>query len=200
MMRAHDPREESPLPVDQVRAGRSENAVAYTRHLAAPIDEHGRDVAAIGRCALHVGRILTEVDQPNLEPLALELLVEAIDGRQLLPAIRSPRGPEEQQHHLAAQILEPRHLAIWIGQGEVRGRLGRIVGLGLEDGPLRSGGGRLRREQQDAGHRRPAHHVAFESLRAWSTSSALSRLSGLSMTLMYFTVPVLSMMKYARLA
>src|SRR5215831_9505119 len=198
--RAHDPREESPLSVDHIHAGRPEHTVPRPRHLAAPIDEHGRDVATLGRRAFHMGGILTEADQPYLEPLALELLVEAIDGRQLLPAIRSPRGPEEQQHHLPAQILEPRHLAVGIGQGEVRGRLGRIVSLGLEGGPLRSGGGRLRREQQDAGHRRPAHHAAFESLRAWSTSSALSRSSGLSMILMYFTVPVLSMMKYARLA
>src|SRR5262245_60959639 len=101
VVRAGNPREESPLPVDQIRAGRPEHAVAHTGHLAAPIDEHGCDVATLGHGALHVGGIFTEADQPNLEPLALELLVETIDGRQLLPAIRSPRRPEEQQHHLA---------------------------------------------------------------------------------------------------
>src|SRR5438132_13706258 len=69
---------------------------------------------------------------------------------------------------------------------------------------LRAGDGVGRIERSDprqsghghAEHERPPRprHAAPESLSALSTSSALSRSSGLFMTLMYFTVPVLSMM------
>src|SRR6266699_89571 len=180
---ADDASDKPPRTVDHVCRGWAEDAIAYPRDLTLLVNENGRGIAALDGRALDERRILAEAHEPDLEPLAPQLRVEAIDGRQLLPAGRSPRRPEEEEHHLAAQVLEPRYLAVGVRQGESRGGLGRLIGLGLERGPVRGGGGRPRRKQQDTDHRRPAHHEAPDSLSALSRSPGSSRSSGLSITL-----------------
>src|SRR5213593_2372025 len=94
-------------------------------------------------------------------------------------------------------------LAMEVGQAEGGRGLRRLVGNDLhrrEIGCRERGRGGERHDHAEHKSRLRLHHAAPESLSALSTSSALSRLSGLSKTLMYFTVPALSMMKYARLA
>ena len=58
---------------------------------------------------------LAEGDQQHLQALTLELLVQPVDGRQLLPAVRSPGGPEEEQQRLALLILQPHGAAVQVG-------------------------------------------------------------------------------------
>src|SRR5262249_45930350 len=137
-----------------------------------------------------------------LQALAPQLARYLIDGRQLLPTVRSPGGPEEEHHHLSAQVGEVSFLAVEVRQAEGGRWLRRLVRNDLHRSEI---GGRERGRGDDSGRHaehqgRQCFHDAPDPLSAASTSSALSRLSGLSMTLMYLTVPVLSMMKYARLA
>jgi hypothetical protein len=61
------------------------------------------------------------VHEQHLEPLGLELPVQPVDGRQLLPAVGSPGRPEEEQDDLAANVFEPNGAPVERGQGE-RGR------------------------------------------------------------------------------
>src|SRR2546428_604128 len=174
------PADEPALAVEQVHRRRAPHAIHAARRVAALVEQHGGGVAALGdRFANDVGT-LAEVDQADLQTPGLVLLIEGVDGRQLLPTVRSPGGPEEEEHHLAAQRLERLRRAVEPGQRE-RGRgLRRLVGLDLEAREI-GGGGRDRRDRQgDGGGERDdgGPHFAPESLSACRTSSGLSSSSG----------------------
>src|SRR5262245_16827678 len=189
--------------VHEIHRGRPEHAVATAGHLTALVEQHRCGVAALLDRLPHEIGTLPEIDQDDLETLALQLARDLVDGRQLLPTVRSPGGPEEQHHDLAPEIGELDRLAVQIGQGEGWRGLGRVVGDDLHRGEVRRGErgrGAERHSRHRDGEEPSAHHAAPESFSAFTTSSALRRFSGLSMILMYFTVPVLSMMKYARFA
>src|SRR5208337_4184379 len=63
----------------------------------------------------------------HLEPLVLILPLHLLEPRNLDLARPAPRGPEIQQHHLAAIIAEVHYLAIGILQREIRSRLALVV-------------------------------------------------------------------------
>src|SRR5262249_30201532 len=120
-----------------------------------------------------------------------------------LPAIRSPGRPEEQQDDLAAKILEADRASLGRRQCECRSGLGRLIRLDLKTRGVRAGGPGAADGQQRQGEHDDEGTTgddAAEALTAFKTSSGSSRSSGLSMTLTNLTVPVLSMMKYARFA
>src|SRR3989441_9839136 len=172
--------DEPALAVEQRHRRRAPPAIHAARRVAALVEQHGGGVAALGdRFANDVGT-LAEVDQADLQTPGLVLLIEGVDGRQLLPTVRSPGGPGEEEHHLAAQRLERLRRAVEPGQRE-RGRgLRRLVGLDLEAREI-GGGGRDRRDRQgDGGGERDdgGPHFAPESLSACRTSSGLSSSSG----------------------
>src|SRR5207237_3422009 len=102
--RAHHAAEQTALAIDEIRGWRSKDAVDLAGHITALVEEHRRGVPALRDRALHEDRAFTKGDQPHLEPLGLELAVDLVDGRQLLPAVGSPGGPEEEEHHLPAQV------------------------------------------------------------------------------------------------
>ena len=70
------------------------------------VQEDGRGVPALLRRLFHEVRTLAEVHEQDLEPLGLELPVQPVDGRQLLPAVGSPGRPEEEEDNLAAELVE----------------------------------------------------------------------------------------------
>ena len=88
----HGAPDQPPLPVDEVHGGRSPHSVHAAGDVTAFIEEHGRRVAALLRGLSHEIGILAEIDEPHLEALALQLLVQAIDGRQLF---------RQSGHHVA---------------------------------------------------------------------------------------------------
>jgi hypothetical protein len=94
------------LAIDQVRRGRTPDAVDPARHVTGGVQEDERGVPALLRRLLHEVRTLAEVHEQDLEPLGLELPVPPVDGRQLLPAVGSPGRPEEEQDDLAAKVFE----------------------------------------------------------------------------------------------
>src|SRR5438105_3560423 len=73
---ADHPAHEPPLPVYQVRGRRTKDAVRLARHLAGLVDQHARGIAALLRSSSNERGILTEADEQDLEPLALELASE----------------------------------------------------------------------------------------------------------------------------
>src|SRR5262249_32971744 len=149
---------------------------------ATPVDQHRRHVATFPDNTLHAFRVLPKADQEDLEALPPKLAIEFIDGRQLLPAIGSPRRPEEEKDQLAAQRLQADRLAREIGQREDRRDLWRLIGLRLERGevwPRGAGAGR-RQERDGQGGTRDSPPHAPTCLRAASTSSGWRRSSGLS--------------------
>src|SRR5207302_7929511 len=103
---------------------------------------------------------------------------------KLIPTVRSPGGPEEEHHHLAAERLERLRRAVETGQRE-RGRgLRRLVGLDLEAREV-GGGGRDRRDRQDDGRGERddrGSHFAPDCLSACRTSSGLSSSRGVFWT------------------
>ena len=48
-------------------------------------------------------RVLPEVDEEDFQSPGFQISMKLLDGRQLLPAGGSPRGPEEEHHDLAAK-------------------------------------------------------------------------------------------------
>src|SRR5687768_14347087 len=98
--RADDAAHEVAGAVDQVDGRRPEDAVVAPGRFPALVEEHGRRVAPLLDGTAHeIGR-LAESDQADFEAASLVAIIERVDGRQLLPARRSPRGPEEEHHHL----------------------------------------------------------------------------------------------------
>src|SRR5439155_6383383 len=81
VVRAHQTPDQLSLPVDEVGGRRSPDPVKLPRDLPGLVEEHGSDVAALGRRASHEGRVFPEADQQDLEPLRLEVLIEPVDGR-----------------------------------------------------------------------------------------------------------------------
>ena len=81
--------------------------------------------------------LLLREKPPAPETLAAELLVQRVDGRQLLPAVGSPGGPEEEQHHLPAKVGESLRLPSEVGQVERRRRLRLVVALHLHRREIR---------------------------------------------------------------
>src|SRR5438046_2962341 len=197
LARANGPAEEPSLTIHEVRGGRPPHAVEAPGHVAARIEEHGRFVAALFDGLAHECHILTEVDEPHLETLAAELLVQRVDGRQLLPAVGSPGGPEEEQHHLPAQVGETLCLSSEVEQLEGWRSFGRLQALHLEGGEVRAcgrrRGGRERGGHHDGGE--AATHQMPAAFTAASKSAGSRRSSGLSMTLTNFTTPFLSITK-----
>src|SRR5262245_53495109 len=194
---------EAALPVDEVHGGRPEHSVDAPGDVPAGVQQDRRRVPALGHRAPDEGRVLAEAHEQDLEALGPQVVVQPVDGRQLLPAVGSPRGPEEQQHDLAAEILQAHALAAEVGQGEGGRRPRRLVGHDLHAREVRSrrgragGDGQPRRRGQC---RQEPPHPPPALLSASSTSSALRRSSGFDWTFAYRTTPWRSMMKYARLA
>src|SRR6202521_2252517 len=86
--------------------GQPPDAVDPPRHVTGGVQEDERGVPALLRRLLHELRTLAEGHEQDLEPLGLELPVQSVDGRQLLPAVGSPGRPEEEQDDLAAKVFE----------------------------------------------------------------------------------------------
>src|SRR5439155_14301693 len=130
------------------------------------------------------------------ESLALEVLIELVDGRQLLPAVRSPGRPEEDEHDLAAQVGEVHRLPLEVGQREGWRRLGRLVGHDSYTVEVGWGGDGARRDQRhdEACQREQTCH-ARRSFSALRTSSGSRRSSGLGLMFCHLRTPFLSMMK-----
>src|SRR5262245_61837535 len=92
--RADYPPDELAAAVDEIHRGRPEHAVATAGHLTALVEQHRCSVAALLDRLPHEIGTLPENDQDDLETLALQLARDLVDGRQLLPTVRSPGGPE----------------------------------------------------------------------------------------------------------
>src|SRR5262249_34225034 len=106
--------------------------------------------------------------------------------------------PEEQQDHLPPEILKPHGAPVGRRKRERRRDFGRLVLLDLQAREVGAGGpgaadGQQRQGQQDNGA--ATGHEAVDALTVFRTSSGSRRSSGLSITFMHLTVPVLSMMK-----
>src|SRR3989338_7028974 len=115
--------------VDEVERGRAPDPVDLSGDLPALIEEDGGDVAPLLNGSLDQFRVLPEADHEHLEALALKVRVELVDGRQLLPAVRSPGGPEVEQDHLAPEALQADRLPLEVRKRE--GGRGRRGGVGL---------------------------------------------------------------------
>src|SRR5262249_12658500 len=85
--RADTARDQPPCAVDHVDSGWAPDAVQAAGHVPAAVDQDRGDVAPLVDDLLHVGRVLTEVDEQYLKAPALQVRVELVDGRQLLPAV-----------------------------------------------------------------------------------------------------------------
>src|SRR5262249_21168945 len=135
-----------------------------------------------------------------LEAPALQVRVELVDGRQLLPAVGSPCRPEKEEDDLAPELGEVPRVSLEVGEVEGGRRLRRVVRLELEGAEVRARGrggeaqpsDEKRAEECDAASR---DHDAPLSRSAFKTSSGSRRSSGLSWILTYFTTPSRSMMK-----
>src|ERR671919_3058324 len=93
--------DEATLAVDEVDRRRAPDAVDAAGDVAALVEQDRCGVAALLHGATDQVGGLAKRDEQDLEPLALELTVQRVDGRQLLPAVRSPGGPVEEEHNLA---------------------------------------------------------------------------------------------------
>src|SRR5213078_2561922 len=114
-------------PVGEVGGGRPPDPVELPRDLSGLVEEDGGDVTTLGGRALHARGVFPKADQQDLEPLCPKILVQPVDGRQLLPAVGSPGRPEEDEHDLAAQVGKAHGLPLEVGECE-RGRgLGRRI-------------------------------------------------------------------------
>ena len=78
---ALDAADQPALAIDQVRRGRTPDAVDPARHVTGGVQEDERGVPALLRRLLHEVRTLAEVHEQDLEPLGLELPVQPVDGR-----------------------------------------------------------------------------------------------------------------------
>src|SRR5262245_9338275 len=70
------PSDQPALAVDDVEGRRAPHPVDLPRHIAALVDQHGRGVAAVLHRLPDPFRILLEVDEKDLKPLAAIFLVE----------------------------------------------------------------------------------------------------------------------------
>jgi hypothetical protein len=74
--RALDAADQPALAINQLRCGRTPDAVDPARHVTGGVQEDGRDVPALLRRLLHKVRTLAEGHEQDLEPLGLELPVQ----------------------------------------------------------------------------------------------------------------------------
>src|SRR5262249_60328547 len=73
--------EEPPLPIDQVYGRRAPHAVYASAGVAALVEQHRRDVAALGDRLAHELGALAKVDEPDFQTAGPVLLIQRVDGR-----------------------------------------------------------------------------------------------------------------------
>ena len=100
------------MPVDDVGSGSTPHAPLFPGHLSALIEDDGSNIPALLDGSLDQVRVLPDIHEENFEALVLELAVDSVNGRQLLPAVGSPGGPEEDQDHLPREVCETNRLPL----------------------------------------------------------------------------------------
>ena len=140
------------LPVDQERLGVLDHAEAL-EPLAVLVLQHRVAELVLADEVLRARGDVEHVHAEHGASLALEAAVPALEQRRLGPAGLAPRGPEVEDHDLAAVVGERAGaVAAQPGQLELGRRLPLAGGERLIDAAVRIGLGEPVREQRDERH------------------------------------------------
>ena len=107
-----------PFAIDEKAGGDAQHAVSFG-HNTAFIQQSGKRQALFLSESLHSPSLFAYVHSQDDETLIAVLFVSLLQSGPLFTAVRSPGGPEIDEHRLASQVAQRYLVAVQIGQREV---------------------------------------------------------------------------------
>jgi hypothetical protein len=108
-----------PLATDEEAGGDAQHAVSFG-HSAAFVQQGGKRQAMFLSESLYSGVLFADIHSQDDETLIAVFFVSLLQSGPLSTAVRSPSGPEIEEHRLASQVAQRHLIAVQIGQYEIR--------------------------------------------------------------------------------